>query len=303
MADSRFKTMFYVAVAIALLAAYGAYLAVHSITGDRTPSRQIVVATREIPEGVAIDAMAIATRDWPENSLPDSFFTSLDSVRGRVTRVSIFPGDPIVPARLAPEGSGPGLEVKITPGKRAMAVRTNDVAAISGLVQPNSRVDVLVTFRAERGDEQVAKLFMENMRVLSVGTKVQRGDDGKPINATTAALEVTPDEAERLAVAMNQGSIQLVLRGYGDPDSVTTRGASSADVLSQLRAAPTMSVSAPAPRRRTVAAPPPAPSRTVTDTVVIRPRSDTTTVKVYRGAQVTQEKFEKTDSARKPTPQ
>ena len=299
MADSRFRTMFYVAVGVALLASYGAYRAVHSITGDRTPSKQIVVATSEIPEGVSIEASALAVRDWPENSLPDSFFTSVDSVAGRVTRVSIFPGDPIVPARLAPMGSGPGLEVKITPGKRAMAVRTNDVAAISGLVQPNSRVDVLVTFRAERGDEQVAKLFMENMRVLSVGTKVQRGDDGKPINATTAALEVTPEEAERLAVAMNQGSIQLVLRGYGDPDSVTTKGASSADVLSQLRAAPTFSAAvAPAPRRR---APEPRPlPKAQIDTVVLRPKFDTSTVKVYRGSQVSQEKFEKPDSTRKP---
>lgn len=299
MADSRFRTMFYVAVGVALLASYGAYKAVHSLTGDRTPSRQIVVATTEIPEGVSIDASALATRDWPENSLPDSFFTHIDSVAGRVTRVSVFPGDPIVPARLAPVGSGPGLEVKITPGKRAMAVRTNDVAAISGLVQPNSRVDVLVTFRAERGDEQVAKLFMENMRVLSVGTKVQRGDDGKPINATTAALEVTPEEAERLAVAMNQGSIQLVLRGYGDPDSVTTSGASSADVLSQLRSAPTFTpAAAPAPRRRT---PTPRPlPKPIIDTVVLRPRFDTSTVKVYRGSQVSQEKFEKPDSTRKP---
>ena len=299
MADSRFRTMFYVAIGVALLASYGAYRAVKSMTGDQTPSREIVIATAEIPEGVAIEATSLALRDWPQNSLPDSYFTSIDSVAGRVTRVSVFAGDPIVPGRLAPVGSGPGLEVKITPGKRAMAVKTNDVAAISGLIQPNSRVDVLVTFRAERGDEQVAKLFMENMRVLSVGTKVQRGDDGKPINATTAALEVTPEEAERLAVAMNQGSIQLVLRGYGDPDSVTTRGASSADVLSQLRAAPTMIPAAATPPRRRAAAPRPAP-QTVVDTVVLRPKSDTATVKVYRGAQVSQEKFEKSDSTKKP---
>src|SRR5690606_28208414 len=109
----------------------------------------------------------------------------------------------------------------------------NDVAGISGLIQPNSRVDVLVTLRDRiAGEEaQVAKLFMENMRVLSVGTEVQRGLDGKPINATTATLEVTPTEAERLAVAMNQGTVQLVLRGYGDPDTTDTKGARSADVL------------------------------------------------------------------------
>jgi pilus assembly protein CpaB len=106
-----------------------------------------------------------------------------------------------------------------------MSVRINDVAGIAGLLQPNSRVDVLVTLRDELAQgRQVAKLFMENMRVLSVGTQVEPGSDGRPINAATATLEVTPEEAERLAIASNTGSIQLVLRGYGDPNNVRTFG-------------------------------------------------------------------------------
>ena len=76
---------------------------------------------------------------------------------------------------------------------------------MSGLIQPNSRVDVLVNIRIDDGGRQVSKLFMENMRVLSVGTRVERDAEGKAIEATTAALEVTPEEAERLAVAVNQG--------------------------------------------------------------------------------------------------
>ena len=109
------------------------------------------------------------------------------------------------------------------------------VAGISGLIQPNSRVDVLVTIKSDASDKQVAKLFMENMRVLSVGTDIQRDREGKSTNATTVTLGVTPEEAERLAIAMNTGSIQLVLRGYGDPDSVRTEGATSVDVLRRSR--------------------------------------------------------------------
>src|SRR4029078_12363937 len=107
-----------------------------------------------------------------------------------------------------------------------------------GLIQPNSRVDVMVTIRDEKKNQQVAKLFMANMRVLSVGTQDTRTADNRPISATIVALEVTPVEAERLAIAQNEGRIQLVLRGYGDPDSIKTEGAKSADVLAQLRSAP-----------------------------------------------------------------
>lgn len=183
-----------------------------------------------------------------------------------------------------------------------MAVRINDVAGISGLIQPNSRVDVLVTMRDNSSRGQVAKLFMENMRVLSVGTQVQRGLDGLPVDGKIATLEVTPEEAERLAVAMGQGSIQLVLRGYGDPDSINTDGASSSEVLAALRAAPTVSQPTVRPQPRQVARTP-APQPKV-DTVVIAPppapaRPDTAVVTIFRGNERTQQKFEK-DTTNKP---
>jgi pilus assembly protein CpaB len=190
--------------------------------------------------------------------------------------------------------------VKITPGKRAMALRINDVAGISGFIQPNSRVDVMVTLanQTEGQKQQVAKLFMENMRVLSVGHEVQRDAQGKPMNATTATLEVTPQEAERLAVAASQGSIQLVLRGYGDPDSIDTKGATSRDVLSQMRVnqpTPVRTVSRTAPRpRRPEPTPVPAPPPVVVEAPPKRP--DSLVVRIYRGAEVTQRKFDRTDS-------
>ena len=89
------------------------------------------------------------------------------------------------------------------------------------------------------------------MRVLSVGTRVERDAEGKAIEATTAALEVTPEEAERLAVAVNQGTIQLVLRGYGDPDSVGRRA----------RTRPTSCRSSAARRSGPPSPPRPAPRR------------------------------------------
>jgi pilus assembly protein CpaB len=310
MAERRYTLVFYAAVVIAAGATYGVYKALEaSKASSRIVMARVVVAAQDVPEGRVLDRIALTTSEWPAQTVPAGAFTSVDSVAGRVTRVPVFKGEPFVPGRLAPAGTGGGLEVKISPGKRAMSVKINDVAGISGLIQPNSRVDVLVNIRDDRSAKelQVAKLFMENMRVLSVGQQVTRGDDGKPINATTATLEVTPDEAERLAIAMGQGSIALVLRGYGDPDSIKTRGATSTDVLAQLRdgrvvqtdpnsgatgrrRAPTAAASpAPAP-----APPPPAP------VVPAAPKlADSLTVQVYRGGKMSQDKFvKKSDTTR-----
>jgi len=270
-------------------------------------TQPVVVAAADIAEGQVIERPMLATVQWPVGTVPVGAYGTLDSVVTRVARIPVFKGEAIVPGRLAPTGTGAGIEVKITPGKRAMGIRVSDVSGVSGLLQPNSRVDVLVAIRDETGktNRQVAKLFMENMRVLSVGSEIQRGPDGRAVNATTASLEVTPEEAERLAIASAQGQIQLVLRGYGDPDSVKTPGATSEDVLAQLRgrmipvtdvaaSAPKAAASRPRPRYQAVATPKPTPVATAPA------RPDSVRVTVYRGSKASEEKFERGDSTRVP---
>jgi len=301
MAGRRYTFVFYGAVAIAALATFGVYRVLENTkASSRVATRPLVVAAKSIPEGTAIDRASLSVREWPVATIPAGAYSNADSLIGRVTRVAVFEGEPFVPGRLAPSGTGPGIEVKITPGKRAMALRINDVAGVSGLIQPNSRVDVLVNIRSD-GGRQVSKLFMENMRVLSVGTRVERDAEGKAIEAASAALEVTPDEAERLAVAVNQGSIQLVLRGYGDPDSVRTKGANSSDVLSQLGQAPERSPepARPAPRR---SAPQPRPVTPAPVVAAPPPKPDSLTVTVFRGGDVQKQRFEK-PTDQKATPQ
>jgi pilus assembly protein CpaB len=183
-----------------------------------------------------------------------------------------------------------------------MSIRINDVSGIAGLIQPNSRVDILLSTTLG-GAARTGKIFMENMKVLGMGTTTTKTEDGRPIPATTATLEVTPAESEKLMVAQASGSIQLILRGYGDPDSVKTSGATNADVERMLR-------DAPAPRPVTINRPArQAPPRVVPETVLVRDpvavapklvKPDTNKVEVFRGAKKEELKFLK-DSIRRDT--
>ena len=316
MAERRYTTIFAFAVLTAGVATFGIYRVLQaSKARNKIQTQPVVVALQDIPEGAAIDRPALAVAQWPVGTVPAGAFTAVDSLIGRVTRIDVFKGEVLVPGRLAPNGTGPGLAVKVTPGKRAVAVRIDDVAGLNGLIQPNSRVDVLVTLPDQQRDgQQVAKIFMSNMRVLSVGTITQNGADNRPIQAPTATLEVTPDEAERLAIAQQSGRIQLALRGYGDPDSIKTEGAKSADVLAQLRAAPPVRAAdliAKAPRRSTGGSSRSTPARTVVEAPpapVVMPQAepvppkpkkpDTATVQIFKGDKQEQRTFVKPDSAK-----
>jgi pilus assembly protein CpaB len=310
MAEKRYTFVFLIAIIVALSATYGVFRAFNAIrAGSHVAMAQVVVANADIPEGHLIDRRDLHSAAWPAASVPAGAFSNGDSVVGRVTRVPVFNGEPIVPGRLAPAGTGGGIEVKITPGKRAMAIRIDEVAGMAGLIQPNSRVDLMITTKDEssNGGKRVAKLFMEDMRVLSVGTVVARSESGRPIRAASATLEVTPEEAERLAIATGTGSIQLVLRGYGDPDSIKTRGATSTDVLAQLRAGPTVvlpSADPPPVVHHHAAAPPPkpAPAPVTPQPAVVaarpRPRNpDSVTVQVFRAGKVSNQHFSRDSTA------
>jgi len=322
MAQRRYSLILGVALVAAAAATFVVYRALDAAkSANEIETRAVVVAAQEVPEGASLTSDHLRVERWPATTVPEGALSSIDSVVGRVARGAIYIGEPIVPARLAPVGTGPGLQAKVAAGKRAMAVKIDDVAGVSGLIQPNSRVDVLVTLRSSQGENsQIAKLFMENMRVLAVGTVVTSGPDNRPINATTATLEVTPEEAERLALASREGLIQLVLRGYGDPVAIQTQGARTPDVLAQLRGSRTVSTGAvdlARPRARTPVrrtapkqvqpeslppTPAPVPAPVVAPVPVVAPPPavpDSHVITIYRGEKVTLQKFAKPDTTKR----
>ena len=308
MAERRYTTIFAAAIVTAAAATFGIYRVLQVTKAEaKITTQPVVVALEDIPESKAIERSALRVAQWVSGTAPAGAFSSIDSVVGRVTRVDIFKGEVVVPGRLAPNGTGAGLQVKITPGKRAMPVRVDDISGIGGLIQPNSRVDVMSVIR-DKSNQNVAKLFMANMRVLSVGTQDTRTVDNRPISAAMVALEATPVEAERLAIAQAEGRIQLVLRGYGDPDSLKTEGAKTADVLAQLRGAPAFK---PEPERSSssrkqgsVAPPQVAPAPVLQTPAppvqqAAPKRPDSLTVQIFKAGKEEQRKFQK-DSAKKP---
>ena len=309
MAELRYTTIFAAAIVTAAAATFGIYRVLQVTKAEaKITTQPVVVALEDIPESKAIDRASLRVAQWVSGTAPAGAFSSIDSVVGRVTRVDIFKGEVVVPGRLAPNGTGAGLQVKITPGKRAMPVRVDDISGIGGLIQPNSRVDVMSVIR-DKSNQNVAKLFMANMRVLSVGTQDTRTVDNRPISAAMVALEATPVEAERLAIAQAEGRIQLVLRGYGDPDSLKTEGAKTADVLAQLRGAPAFKeperVSSSSRKQSSAAAPAQVAPAPVLQAPVPQPvhetpkRPDSLTVQIFKGGKEEQRKFQK-DSTKKP---
>jgi pilus assembly protein CpaB len=134
-------------------------------------------------------------------------------------------GEPILEAKLAPKGVPAGLTALIPPEKRAMTVKVDEASGVAGFLNPDNRVDVVASF----GDgsnklEYVSKVVLQNLKVLGTGQKIETAPGGKPQVVPTVTLEVSPEEAEKLALAANEGHIRLILRGQKDQRLTQTTG-------------------------------------------------------------------------------
>jgi pilus assembly protein CpaB len=239
--QNRLKIALVVAVFFGLIASYGIYsfLRQQRQAADalRNETQNIVVANKDIPAGTIINEEflkkgMLKASPWPKASVPAGAFSSPEQLVGKTNRVKILANEPILESRLA--GEGAGLTVRLEAGKRAMAVRVDEIIGVSGFIVPDDRVDVIVTATppgADKQDDRMSKIVLQNKRVLSVAQSTEQ-KDGKPQVARSITLEVSPDEAEKLSLATQEGSLVLALRGVGDDSEAKTPGSNKRDLLS-----------------------------------------------------------------------
>src|SRR5689334_18459531 len=196
----------------------------------------VVVAKREIPLGAKITADDVSLASIPNGSLPDGIFRKTDQVIGRVAVQSIGVRETITSMKLAPEGTGGGLSAVIPEGYRAVTVKVDDVVGVSGFVMPGSYVDVVSVIVPPGQDAQaqgpISKIVLQHIKVLASGPKIDSPENQRePTKVGAVTLMVTPEQAEKLVLAVNEGKLQLVMRNYSDDEDTTTPGADKNKLL------------------------------------------------------------------------
>ncbi len=200
-------------------------------TADHIP---LVVAHADIALGTPLEASMLTTIAWPPNAWPEGGQTDPGALVGRVLRTPLTRHEPVLEAKLAALGSRGGLSAVITPGKRALTVKVNEVMGVAGFALPGSVVDVMVHTQTDADrhvrDSGLSKIVLERILVLAVAQDAAR-DATAPRVASAVTLEVTPDEAERLDLARSVGTLSLVLRNPADGAPAQTHGARKPDLL------------------------------------------------------------------------
>jgi pilus assembly protein CpaB len=273
---NRTRTILVVVVAafLALVASMGTYRFLSEkgrmAEEARLQTVGVVVAVEDIPVGSTIKPGQVSLTAWPKDQYPKDVLTDVTTVPGRIARRDFMRGEPIVETKLLSTDKNIGmLSLRIPTGMRAFTVQVNEVVGVGGFLMPDARVDVVMTtVSSGQSGERFSKIILENIRVLAIGQTIDQ-KESKPVTVNTVTLAVTPEDAEKLALASNDGKIHLVLRNFADSEKVVTKGISRDRLLSsQQTVAPSAAKSKPVTKRKSVAKAPPAVMKRYTVEVI-----------------------------------
>lgn len=177
---------------------------------------KVAVALVPLAFGTPVTAERVRFVDWPADSVPVGAFRSIEELapmgKAHVALRPIEVGEPIMKSKLSGEGGRASLSALLPPDMRAAAIRITDVAGVAGFVLPGDRVDVILTRPAgPASNEQVAGYLLQDIRVIAIDQDANDTGD-KPQLGKTATLEVSPYDAQKLALAQTVGQLSLALR-------------------------------------------------------------------------------------------
>ena len=202
--------------------------------GDRPPadSVTVVVARRDIPRGAMITAEQVKTQNFPKDNVPPGAITDVKDAVERVAYSFVVKDEPLLDRKLSAKHSKGGLAPLVPKGMRAFTIQTPHVAnQVAGFLLPGNNVDVLLTMSAggpnDRTGGGVTTTLLQNVEVLAVDQRLDVPAENKvdTRNLQSVTLLVTPDQAAKLDLGQNKGTLHLSLRNPEDGAAAKTQPA------------------------------------------------------------------------------
>lgn len=233
----------------------------------------VVVARVPLGFGSRLAAENLAEVRWPQDAVPPGTFTAIADLAGgdqeRVVLRGIEANEPILASKISGEGGRATLSAVIAPDMRGVTIAVNDIYGVAGFVLPGDRVDIMLTRSPDRSNP-ITDVLLQNVKVLAIDQQASENKD-TPKVARAVTLEVSQEQAQKLTLGANVGTLSLALRNQANAEADKPRTIS----LDDLRIGEANEVS------KTEAAKKPEP----TPIVRSRPGPPRPSVRIVRGMQ------------------
>jgi pilus assembly protein CpaB len=197
---------------------------------------EVLTVLRDFAIGETIKAEDLQWAPWPKANLVEGYYVqttvpaSIETLTGAVVKAALYKGEPLLPQKVVIKGDQGLLASIMDPEMRAVSVEISAESASGGFILPNDRVDLILTYDQAADDARaipertIATTIVKNVRVLAIDQNFATNAEGETARlGSTATLEVSPQEAELLAMSMRRGEVSLSLRPLDQMASGTDR--------------------------------------------------------------------------------
>jgi pilus assembly protein CpaB len=197
-------------------------------------SSPVVVAKVDIKELELIDDRKLQVINVPQKFQMPGHFKKIEELYNTIASVPIKEGEQITKPRITYPGAQSGLARQVGIDRRAFSIQVSEDQAVSKLIKPGDRVDVLTLIDYAGGKKQLIKVktVLQDVLVLSTGLNVTNSipmvgmkvdEEIKKLNLNsytnfnTVTMELTPDQVQKM-VFLNGigGRVYLSLRNNDD---------------------------------------------------------------------------------------
>ncbi|MGG5807653.1 Flp pilus assembly protein CpaB [Falsiroseomonas sp. CW058] len=189
------------------------------------PRVAVLVAARALPAGTLLKDEDLALRQMPPEAVPPEALPDAEAARaesrGALVRRWLEPGAILGAGDILRPRDRGFLSAVLRPGQRAISVGVDVVTGAAGLIWPGDQVDLILTQELAAAEAPLARrvigeTILSDVRVIAVDQQFTQGAGGAEAGpsriARTVTIEVAPDQAERVAVAVRLGRIALTIR-------------------------------------------------------------------------------------------
>lgn len=220
-----------IGIAIAAVCGLGAFVGMQKLTSKpqvvhrevKPNLAEVLVARSDMGLGAIASESSFRCQSWPQEAVPQGAITcrggaTMKEFAGHIARAPILADEPITRNKLIKPGEGGVLASILPEGRRAISTKITEDTAVGRLILPNDHVDVYLIrrVRGRGGDEHTSEMLFSNVRVLAIGQRLETKEGQKGVDGNTATLELSPFQAEKLALAKSMGDITLALRSIAD---------------------------------------------------------------------------------------
>lgn len=199
----------------------------------------LVVAARPLKYGEKLNASMLTVIKAPKNAIPAGSFTTVEQVLGAdhggppVVLVPLVQHEAMLTSKISGPGARPTVAAEIADGMRAYSFKVTDATGVGGHALPGDHVDVvLLRDLTPQGPERtyISYVVLQNARVLGVDLNADPSSE-KPASPSTATLEVSVEDSQKLSMASTLGTLSLALRKSGSAEVASTPPMRAGDFL------------------------------------------------------------------------